>query len=124
VPVGRSVLGKARHTAGVRNKSVTIQTKTGSQGDSGFPTDTWADLATVMMSREDRTGDERVMASMDSAFVETDWQMPYLAAMDPELVDVPATKRLSYKGRIYNIRAAVLLDRREAIELLTLVQVG
>ena len=63
-------------------------------------------------------------AGMDTAFATTIWHSPYAPELDPELVDVPSTKRLSYKGRVYNIRSASLMDRRAGVELMTLVQVG
>ena len=117
-------LSKLKLAAGQRDKHVTIETRTAAQANSGYPTDTWATLARAYMSREDARADERVMASMDSAYVETRWQMLYMEAMDPEIVDVPATKRLRYRDRYYNILAASLMDQRMGIELLTLAQVG
>ena len=126
MPVGRTVLtGQPRMAAGMRDRLVTVETKTDTTDDSGFPSDgTWSTLTTVYMSRRDVTADERMAAGMDTAFANTVWHSPYLADLDPELVDVPSTKRLSYKGRVYNIRAASLLDRRAGVELMTLVQVG
>lgn len=123
MPVGRQVLSPSKVAAGQRDKPVQIQSKTDSSASSGFPVEGWPTLATVYMSREDVRADERAAAGMDTAFVETQWQMPYMAAMDPELVDVPATKRLVYRNRVYNIRAAALMDRRQGIELLTLAGV-
>lgn len=40
--------------------------------------------------------------------------------MDPDLVDVPKKRRLSYQGRIYDITSASVEGRKEAIRLTTL----
>lgn len=126
MPIGRSILtGKPKLDAGQRDKLVTVQTKVDAISDSGFPTDgTWTNLAKLYMSREDVRADERMAAGMDSAFTETLWHGPYVSTLDPEVIDVPSTKRLVYKGRVYNIRAASLMERRTGIEYLTLAQVG
>lgn len=126
MPVGRTVLtGKPQIASGRRDRLVTVETKTDTVDTNGFPSDaTWTPLTTLFMGRRDVTADERMAAGMDTAFATTIWHAPYVPALDPELVDVPSTKRLSYKGRAYNIRAASLLERRTGIELMTLVQVG
>ena len=126
MPVGRGVLqSEARISAGQRDKWVTIQTKADSVSADGFPADaTWSDLITIFMSRHDVRADERAAAGMDSAYTETVWDSAYDARLDPEVVDVPSTKRLVYRGRVYNIRSASLLERRAGIEYVTLAQVG
>lgn len=125
MPVGRSVLqGQARNAAGQRDKWVTVQTKTPATATSGYPKNaTWVDSTTLFMSRHDVRADERAAAGLESAFAETIWHAPYVESLDPEVVDVPATKRLVYKGRTYNIRSASLLDRKTGIEFVTLAQV-
>lgn len=108
--------------AGQRDKLVTIESRTNDSADSGFPTETWATLTSVYMSREDSRADERIVAAHESAFIQTRWQMVYMESMDPESVNVPAERRLRYRGRIYDILAASLLERRIGIELETLAQ--
>lgn len=114
-----------RHVAsGVRDHYVLIEQKTATASDSGYPVETWTALGYVWMNRRDVNADERYAASQEGAYLVTDWQMPYQSDMDPELVDVPATRRLHFQGRLYNIRAAVLLDRFRGIELKTLAASG
>lgn len=121
MPRGASVLtGSKRTAAGRRTVSVAIQHATDTVGASRMTVRTWATRPpTVMMSRLDVRADEREAGAQTSAFMETVFQMPYLATMDPNLVDVPKMRRLVVSGRIFDIRAASFVDRR-SIELLTL----
>lgn len=124
MPVGRAVLGGKRHiAAGVRDRAVTIEQKSELTG-GGFPGDEWTTLTeTVYMSRVDLRADERYASAQDSAFTETQWQGPYDPNMDPEVIDVAAQRRLVYRGRIYNIRSASIMERRLGIEYMTLAAV-
>lgn len=120
---GAAVLsGSARRiAAGRRDTSVTIQHLTEPTTGSGYPVETWVTHSPkVLMSRLDVRADEHFDASQNSAFVETIWQMPYLKTMDPDLVDVPKTRRLVVSGRVYDIRTATAIGRKRGIELLTL----
>lgn len=124
MPVGRSVLAGKRHmSAGVRDRAVTVERKVEPTGGS-FPSDTWITLSErVYMSRLDLRADERYASAQDSAFMETQWQGPYDPDMDPELIDVAAKRRLVYRGRVYNIRSASIMERRLGIEYITLAAV-
>lgn len=84
----------------------------------------WTPLRTAWMSRTDLSADERFSSDQKSASGDTQWHMPYGADMDPELVDVPACRRLVYEGRTYDIRTATPLGWKRDIELITLSRVG
>lgn len=110
--------------AGRRDKRVQIQQGTPGVGSSGRPITTWTSLGTpVYMSRLDGAADERFAAAQESAWGRAEWYMPYQANMDPELVDVPGLRRLLYSGRVFDIQAASLMERRIGIELITLAKV-
>lgn len=122
MPIGRSFSsGRARLDAGWRDRAVVIEQRSDA-ATTGFPADRWTMLATVQMARQDAAGDERFVANQESAFTVTTWCLPYRADMDPDLLDVPKDRRLKYgpQGRVYNIRAARVLDRQTGIELDTL----
>lgn len=123
--VGRQVLqGRPALAAGQRDHSVAIEQRPATIAGGGYPVETWTALETVWMSRKDVTADERFAAGQSSAYAGTIWVMAYRADMDPELVDVPKVRRLSYGGRMYDIVAASILGRKNGVELLTLVKVG
>lgn len=108
---------------GERDRAVTIQQLTESAGSSGFPVETWATLVTpVWMRKLDVGSQERFAAAQLSAPYETQWEMGYRTDMDPELVNVPKTRRLLYGGRTYDITGASQIGRREGIELLTVAK--
>lgn len=114
---------------GERDRPVTIQQLTDSVAGSGLPKETWTTLVHLAwMRKTDVTGTmasrERFTADQLSARLETEWEMAYRADMDPELVDVAKTRRLSYQGRIYDITAASQIGRRDGIWLRTLAKVG
>jgi SPP1 family predicted phage head-tail adaptor len=125
MPVGRQVLqGRAAEAAGQRDKYVLIEQGITAKGPSGFPVETWTALGYAWMSRKDVTADERFAAGQESAFAGTIWVMPYQSNMDPESLNVPKVRRLSFKGRIYDIIAATAVGRQRSIEMLTLAKVG
>ena len=109
---------------GERDRKVTIQAVTSSVGASGRPIETVTTLASVWMRRLDLSMTEAWKTSQLSAAATTQWEMGYREDMDPELVDVPRTRRLLYQGRAYDITGASQIGRREGIELLTLAKVG
>lgn len=98
---------------------VTIQELTESVGESRFPTEAWSNMLTAWMERREARSGERLAAQQISASVTTHWVMRYTPDMDPDLVDVPKTRRLVYQGRVYDIVSASMISRKEGIELMT-----
>lgn len=120
--VGR---GRSAGAAGQRDRYVLIScAKPTTQGDSGFPLETWEPLGYAWMSRLDIAGDERFGNDQEVAHATTQWVMPYQPDMDPELVDVPQKRRLTYGCRDYDILAATPRGWHRDIELLTLARTG
>ncbi len=113
-----------RIAAGLRDKWVLIEQQSAEPEGGGYPVATWTALGYAWMSRQDLRADERFTANQESAYAEAQWELLYRSDMDPEAIDVPATRRLSYRGRIYNILTATLKDRRTGIELVTLGKTG
>lgn len=107
---------------GQRDRLVTIQRRVEATSDSGFPIDTWPSLATVFMEKRDASIRERFIAEQLSAPGDHHWTLPYRHDMDPELVDVPKDRRLSFKSRIYDITGAKHLGLNEGIVLTTIVK--
>lgn len=107
--------------AGARDRWVTIQTRPEeSLSGSGFPIDApWADLATVAMAREDVEAAERERGAQEQAVAYTQWTMPYMTEMDPEVVDVQKLRRLLYAARQYDILGATAIGHARGIVLLT-----
>lgn len=115
-------------TIGERNKRVTIQVGTPRSGSSKLPIMDWTTEPTTSayMRRIDASGSERLASAQLQASIDSEWEMPYMASMDPELVDVPKYRRLVHAGRVYNIQRAVLRDAPEGrqIRLWTLARSG
>lgn len=102
---------------------VTIQQLTDGVDNSGAPVSTWTTLTHAWMGRRQaRSGrvDEQFSADQLSAASIAEWTMRYLASMDPDLLDVPKSRRLLYQGRAYDILAAENLDRQVGIVIRTL----
>ncbi len=112
--------------SGQRDRTVTIQSLTETSGSSGFPVDDWATLPTITLDAHKLPlgGLERYTQNQLSAPYDTRWEIPYLPAMDPDLVNVPKERRLIYEGRTFDIVDAIRIGRREGIELLTLAKHG
>lgn len=106
--------------SGERDRVVTIQQLTETLATSNFPTENWTTLkAGVYMRKIDNKQYERVKSDQIAAAFDTQWEMPYLASMDPDLVDVAKKRRLIYQDRVFLIVGASQIGRREGIELLT-----
>ena len=105
-----------RISAGQRDKSIVIEAMSADVSPTGMPIETWSPLATVWASRRDVQAAERFTASQTSAWQRTVWQMPYRADCDPERVDVVRLRRIVFGGRVFDIEAASLLERRLGIE--------
>lgn len=109
-------------SVGALDREVTIQ-QLSSESSGGYPTESWTTLESgVWMSRKDMRGSERFMASQLSAAFDTRWELHWREDMDPDVVDVPKKRRLLYRGRVYDITAAVELGRQEGIALYTLAK--
>lgn len=107
--------------AGRRTRLVTIQQLTESKGASGFPVESWTLLINVMASKDDQVGQERYAAQQLSSPFDTTWQLPYLAGLDPELLNVPKKRRLVYQNRVHDIvSASPIGELHRGIELRTL----
>ena len=108
-------------SSGARDHLVTVQQRT-TVAAPGYPVETWTRLGSYYMHRVDSSfnAGERFTGAQTIGTQMTTWDMPYVATMDPELVDVPATRRLVYQGRTYDIQSAARVERH-AIELVTLV---
>lgn len=121
----RPVLGpRSKLSSGQRDKDVRIEQRTTSKGATNYPVETWTTLiALEWMARTEQRANERFAATQESAATETSWEMDYRLEMDPDLVNVPADRRLVYLGRVYNIIAATTIGPKLGIELLTVAKV-
>ena len=92
--------------------------------DSGFPIETWAPLVTLWMQKIDLLGSEAFRADQMTARYDVRFVAPYEPALDPEVVDVPATHRLVYRGRTYDIVTAAIIGRFEAVDYPSITHTG
>lgn len=107
--------------SGARDRQVTIQQLIESKGASNAPVESWTDLlVNIWAGKKETRGLERFVADQVSAPFDAKWEIAYVPSMDPDLIDVPKTRRMIYKGRVHDIVHADEIGRRQAIELLTL----
>lgn len=107
--------------AGKRDRMVTLEQLTESTGTSRIPVRTWTTLVDGMpASKQDISGRERMVADQLAARYDTRWEINYRPDMDPDLVDVPKTRRVVFSGRVFDIVSATQIGRRAGIELMTL----
>lgn len=105
--------------SGRRDKYVQLEQGEKGTGRSTRPVVSWSLLTNVWAHKDDTGGTERFRASALDATIDATFTIPYLSTMDPELVDVPATRRIVYEGRIFDILYARQVGRRRGIELAT-----
>lgn len=107
--------------SGQRDRSITIQQAADSEGTSGVPIEDWTTLVSGMpASKIDAMGRERFVSNQESARFDTTFVINYRPDMDPDLVDVPKSRRIIYSGRVFDIVSATQIGRREGIEIQTL----
>lgn len=110
--------------AGARDRWITIQELTQTTGTSGFPIESWDTLKQVWAHKKEATGsrfmNQRFVAHQLSEPFDTEWEIPYSADMDPELVNVRKERRLLVRGRAHDIVWAGEIGRRRGIQLRTL----
>lgn len=121
----RTVLGpKPQLSSGQRDQEVRIEQLASSVASTRYPVETWTTLvATEWMARTELRANERFTANQPLVSTETQWEMEYRADMDPDLLNVPKSRRLVYMGRIYDIVAASVIGPKRGIELLTIARV-
>lgn len=109
---------------GARDQWVRIEQLGETTGSSGFPVETWTTLGTWLAARTDQSAAarERFTADQLTAVVETRWVGPYRPDLDPDLLDVPKTRRLVHRGRTYDITAAHAIGRQTDIALMTIAK--
>jgi|SRR5262245_4171782 len=100
---------------GTRRQKVVVEQRT-SSGGGGFPVDVWVPLMTMWSEKVDLLGQEAWRADQMTARYDTRFIVPYAPALDPEIVDVPATHRLQYRGQTYDITTAQIVGNFEGIE--------
>lgn len=114
-------MSRADALAGRRDRLVRVEQLT-EGGEPGFPVEEWVPLATVYAHREDVSVRERFSftAGQETVAYDTRWSLPWIPAMNPELVDVPKCFRLVVERRVHDIVGVVEIQREVAIELTTL----
>lgn len=91
--------------AGALNRQGVIQGKSTTQGTYGEEAQTWSTVATVWMSVEPLTGRELQAAQALNIEISHEIMIRYQAQWaDPKVM---AKRRITYKGRIFNIQAAM-----------------
>jgi len=106
-------------SVGALDREVTIECLV-AQGDAGYPTEKWDTLEHgVFMSKVDLRGSEKFLAGQIAANVDTKWELQWRDDMDPDCLDIPKTRRLVHKGRIFDITAAMMIGRQDGVRLLT-----
>ena len=114
---------RTRLDAGKRDLLVTIQQRSTTNiadEDSSEPVEVWTTLVGAMpVGRTTVSGWERFRMDQVSARGDERWEMNYRPDMDPDLIDVPKTRRLVFGERVLDIVHASHIGRRAGIELLT-----
>lgn len=99
------------------DRLIRLERGTTTTNDYGEEIATWGELATVVASKTDLSGDEKTEALQTSALVVTRFRIPWSAAV----ASLSPLDRVVYPaigGRIYNIQAVKELQLRVGLEIL------
>lgn len=112
---------KTRMDAGKRDRLVTIQyrgTTDTPDSSSGVPEDTWTTLVADMpAAKTDVSGWKRYINEEPSARFDVIYEMNYRVDIDPDLVDVPKTRRLVVGARTLDVVYAAEIGRRQGVAM-------
>lgn len=102
--------------AGAKDRQITLQRKTVARDSVGEPVETWADVRRLWAQRvEGSIVQERFAGDQTYAEVTTIFRVGYF----PALTTIsPDTHRIVAAGKIYNVKGAVELGRKDGVELL------
>jgi SPP1 family predicted phage head-tail adaptor len=101
--------------AGHLNRSVTLQVKTTTQTATGYPEETWSDVATVRARRLDVGGQERIQAERELASRTAKFLIRWREG-------VTAEHRLKEGDQVWDIEGIAEMGRREALEITAVAQ--
>jgi head-tail adaptor len=101
---------------------ITFEALTEVEGPSGNPVWDWVPLYAVFAEHVNINAAERFSGDQVVAREYTRWVFAFDARMDPDVIDVPKTRRLTYGVRAYDIQTARRAGTQGAlIEVTTLV---
>lgn len=107
--------------AGKRDRVLTIQQRSvvdTPDSSSGVPEDTWTTLVEHMpAAKTDVSGWKRYINEEPSSRFDVIYEMNYRLDMDPELVDVPKTRRVIVGQRTLDVVYAAEIGRRRGVAL-------
>ena len=98
--------------AGRLDRMVIIQRKTVVQDDHGEEIETWTNLDTVWAGRRDLRGKEFFAAQQENASISAVFTLRYRNDITPD------DHRISYEGRIYDIKSVIELCKNVGLELM------
>jgi hypothetical protein len=116
-------------STGQRTYLVQVQQLSETVWPSGFPGESWSALGSPRwMSREnsltfDGQGEQFKSGQISARSYDT-WQVPYSSDLDPDLVNVPKTRRLLFAGTVFDVIQASVIPPSRQIQLVTLAKVG
>lgn len=102
--------------AGPLDRRVTIQRATITDDGYGGGIETWEDLATVSAQLIQQSGREFLGAEQTQAEQRVLFRLRWID-------DITVLDRVSYGGRVHNIKDVKELGRREGVELMTVAAV-
>jgi hypothetical protein len=103
--------------AGERDFNISIEKLRDDLPASNFPVETWRQLFQTWAKREFVSMDEDTKLDQLSAHTVQMWSMPYCSDLDPDVHDVPKTRRIVHMDRIYDITKAEVMPRCDGREI-------
>lgn len=90
----------------------------GDTDSSGFPIDTWVELVANYPARKRVLSTaETWRAGRESAATLCIYEIRYRADMDPDVLDLPASRRIVDRGKTYDVVGAEANGRHDAVVL-------
>ena len=92
--------------AGRLDRRITIEEPSESRGNIGDVQESWSTFATVWAGKDDRSGREAMSPDIVRGEVDTVWRLRHLDGLTMAM-------RISYDGRVYDIRSIRQIGRGE-----------
>ncbi len=102
--------------AGRKDRRIDIQIRSTSTSNTGAKVESWTLYREVWAQVTPMDGREMFSADQITSEVDTEFKIDYIGALKP------ATFRIKYVGKIYDIRYVAEVGRREAMTVLAKLQ--
>lgn len=102
--------------SGIKDRLITIESRSTTKSATGVRTDAWATYKVIHAAVKDNAASETYGGDHFTTNIMTSFKIDYFAGLNPK------DYRIKYRDRVYNIRGVKELGRNETLEIMAEAQ--